>query len=103
MLDLCAITSAQHSKDLNFEYYCQVKFPMHGGYHVTPALWAAVDAEDMVGCVQALLELSSMIAPRMQVDLRLKGFTLQVCLPFPPPPPPSCICNTVLKMCRCST
>ena len=39
----------------------------------------AVQAEEVVSCVQALLELSSMIAPRTHMDLRLKGFALEVC------------------------
>lgn len=38
----------------------------------------AVEAEDVVSCVQAMLELSSMVAPRTHVDLRLKGFALEV-------------------------
>ncbi|KAL3141961.1 hypothetical protein ABBQ32_004607 [Trebouxia sp. C0010 RCD-2024] len=37
----------------------------------------AVEAEDVVSCVQAMLELSSMVAPRTHVDLRLKGFALE--------------------------
>lgn len=41
--------------------------------------FTAVHAEDVVSCVQALLELGSMIAPRTQLDLRLKGFALEVC------------------------
>ena len=32
-----------------------------------------------MSCVQAMLELSSMVAPRVHVDLRLKGFALEVC------------------------
>lgn len=39
----------------------------------------AVDADAVIGCVQALLELSSMIAPKVKVELRLKNFALQVC------------------------
>ena len=39
----------------------------------------AVHAEDVVSCIQAMLELSSMIAPRTHMDLRLKGFVLEVC------------------------
>lgn len=39
-----------------------------------------MNAEDVVGCVQALLELNSMIAPRAHLELRLKGFALEVCL-----------------------
>ena len=36
-------------------------------------------AEDVIGCMQAVLELSSMIAPRTYLELRLKGFALEVC------------------------
>lgn len=38
----------------------------------------AVDADEVIGCVQAMLELSSMIAARVKVELRLKNFALQV-------------------------
>ena len=39
----------------------------------------AVQAEEVVSGMQAMLELSSMIAPRTHMDLRLKGFALEVC------------------------
>ena len=39
----------------------------------------AVPAEDVISCVQAVLELSSMIAPKLYLELRLKGFALAVC------------------------
>lgn len=42
----------------------------------------AVHAEDVINCVQAVLELSSMIAPRTYLELRLKGFALEVCQPL---------------------
>lgn len=32
----------------------------------------------MIGCVQAVLELNSMIAPKAKLELRLKNFALQV-------------------------
>ena len=37
-----------------------------------------MDADEVIGCVQAVLELSSMIAARVRVELRLKNFALQV-------------------------
>ena len=39
----------------------------------------AVPAEDVISCVQAVLELSSMIAPKLNLELRLKDFALAVC------------------------
>ncbi|KAA6428533.1 MAG: hypothetical protein FRX49_01409 [Trebouxia sp. A1-2] len=38
---------------------------------------STVYAEDVINCVQAVLELSSMIAPRASLELRLKGFALE--------------------------
>ena len=39
----------------------------------------AVDVDAVIGCVQAVLELSSMAAPKAKVELRLKNLALQVC------------------------
>ncbi|DBA76325.1 TPA: hypothetical protein ACH3X1_010037 [Trebouxia sp. C0004] len=38
---------------------------------------STVHAEDVINCVQAVLELSSMIAPRTYLELRLKGFAIE--------------------------
>lgn len=55
----------------------QSRLPFAGS-EVSLQLMSTVHAEDVVSCVQALLELGSMIAPRTQLDLRLKGFALEI-------------------------
>ncbi|KAL0043116.1 hypothetical protein WJX79_009720 [Trebouxia sp. C0005] len=54
----------------------QSRLPFAGS-EISFQLLSNVYAEDVINCVQAVLELSSMIAPRASLELRLKGFALE--------------------------
>ncbi|KAL0030300.1 hypothetical protein WJX77_008301 [Trebouxia sp. C0004] len=54
----------------------QSRLPFAGS-EISFQLLSNVHAEDVINCVQAVLELSSMIAPRTYLELRLKGFAIE--------------------------